>query len=104
MRPTKLKRSQRQEQRTASSHQGRVQPGSGAFWSRKGDVKTKTTLVENKRTDAKGITLKATDLNKIWTEAVSEGLVPVLQFDVGGRAWVAIPEADYLELQMRSSL
>lgn len=64
---------------------------------RKGDVRTKVTLIENKRTDAKQITLKVDDLEKIWVEAVSEGRRPLLQFDLGGRRWVVQDEDDYLE-------
>jgi Holliday junction resolvase len=74
-----------------------TQPGSGNGWAKKGDVRTKVTLIENKRTDQRQITIKAADLEKIWTEAWSEGRKPVLQFDLGGKRWVIQEEADYLE-------
>lgn len=92
------KASKAQERRTATAHGGRVQPGSGSTWNRKGDVKTKLTLIENKRTDAKSITLKAADLEKIWKEAWAENRRPVLGFEVGGKNYVVLPEDDYLGL------
>lgn len=92
------KASAAQERRTATAHGGRRQPGSGSTWNRKGDVKTKLTLIENKRTDAKSITLKAVDLEKICREAWAENRRPVLCFEVGGKSYVALSEDDYLDI------
>ena len=92
------KASRAQERKTATAHGGRVQPGSGSTWNRKGDVKTKTTLIENKRTDAKSITLKAADLEKIWREAWAENRLPLLCFEVGGKGYVVLTDDDYLDL------
>jgi len=62
-------------------------------------VRTKLTLIENKRTDATQITLKDKDLRKIWTEAWSEGRMPLIGFEVGGRRYIVQLEDDYLEQQ-----
>lgn len=97
MKRTSLRRSQAQEKNTASLHGGQRQPGSGSGWSRKGDVRTKRTLIETKRTDARQITLKADHLEKIWFEAWSEGRRPILEFELGGRSYVVQPREDYLE-------
>jgi len=97
MKRTSLRRSQAQEKKSALAHGGKRQPGSGSGWARKGDVRTKSTLIENKRTDARQITLKADHLEKIWFEAWSEGRRPLLEFELGGRCWVAQPRDDYLE-------
>lgn len=93
-----MKRSRAQERKTAMAHGGQVNGGSGSGWSRKGDVRTKTTLIENKRSDAKSITLKSADLEKIWREAWAENKRPVLSFEVGGKYYVVIPEDDYLDI------
>ena len=99
MQSDRLRRSRQQERTTARLHGGRVQPGSGNSWARKGDVRTKLTLIENKRTDATQITLKDKDLRKIWTEAWSEGRMPLIGFEVGGRRYIVQLEDDYLEQQ-----
>lgn len=93
----RLRRSRKQEQDTARRHGGRVQPGSGNSWARKGDVRTKLTLIENKRTDATQITLKDAALKKIWTEAWAEGRMPIIGFELGGRRYLVLNEDDYLE-------
>lgn len=93
----RLKRSRAQEEKTAKLHGGQRNAGSGSGWLRKGDVRTKFTLIENKRTDARQITLRAADLEKIWIEAWSEGRLPVLGFELGGRRYVVLNEDDYLE-------
>lgn len=95
----RIQRSRQQEHRTAKKHNGRRQSGSGSSWSKKGDVKTKRFLIENKRTDAKSISIKAEVLEKIWTEAWADGLMPALVFELGGRSWIIHAEDDYLELE-----
>lgn len=97
----RLKQSRSQERVTAQLHGGRVQPGSGNTWARKGDVRTKFTLIENKRTDAKQITLKDVDLRKIWTEAWAEGRMPIIGFELSGRRYIVQLEDDYLEQEER---
>lgn len=93
----RIKRSREQEHKTAKAHGGRRNAGSGATWSRKGDVRTAHTLIENKRTDARQITLKANDLEKIWREAIAEGRIPVIEIEVGGKSYVVLTQSDYLE-------
>lgn len=97
MKRSSLRRSQQQERRTAIAHGGVRQPGSGNSWARKGDVRTKTTLIEAKRTDARQITLKADHLEKIWFESWSEGRRPILEFELGGVSYVVQRRDDYLE-------
>lgn len=97
MKRTSLRRSQAQERKSAIAHGGVRQPGSGNSWARKGDVRTKKTLIENKRTDQRQITLKADHLEKIWFEAWSEGRRPILEFELGGRSYIVQTRDDYLE-------
>ncbi len=75
---------------------GVVNPQSGAGWSRKNDGRTKGTLVEFKRTDKKQITLKAIDLRDLENHALAEGRTFELGFEVGGKHYVVLSEADYL--------
>ncbi len=91
-----LRRSRAQERRDAKDHGGRVVPGSGCGTFSKGDVRTPTTLIENKRTDKQQITIKNDWLEKIRREALAEGRMPVLGIEIGGREWVMLPKDDYL--------
>lgn len=87
---------EKQERQTATRHGGTQNAGSGNHWTRKGDVRTPVKLIENKWTGKRQITLKADDLEKIYTEAWSEGRMPVMVITVGGRNWVLQSENDYL--------
>lgn len=102
-----VKASRAQEERGMAAMGGQRHRGSGANWSRKADGRTNGpswtsldhTLVEFKRTDAKQITLKAKDLEKIIYEATLEGRAPVMGIEVGGRNYVLLEESDYLEMK-----
>lgn len=93
----KIKRSQKQEKRGMKSLGGYTHSGSGSGWARKGDGSTETELVEFKRTDnKKQITLKAQDLEKIRTEALIAGRIPLLGFELAGRNYIVMSEDDYV--------
>ena len=71
-------RSLRQEYHVAASYGGEVSPGSGNNERSPGDVRTSRMLVECKQTGqmdkpAKSFSLKVSELEKAWEEAVSEG-------------------------------
>lgn len=94
--------SRAQELRLAEAAGGRRQPGSGAFWKHKGDVRTKRWLIEMKRTvNRKSITIKDEWLAKIRTEALGDGRMPLLGFELNGRNYFIIREDDLLaEVEM----
>lgn len=94
---------ERQEARLASALAGSRRPGSGAFWSAKGDVRTSTELIEAKQTGKKQITLQAHVLRKIELEAIAESRMPLLAFEVAGRDYIVLTLADYQELRDASS-
>lgn len=94
-----MKKSKKQEQRTADAYRGSRNAGSGSGWLRKNDVRTGTMLIENKLTEnKKSITLKSNDLVELRERALLEDRVPVLQFDCGGRRYVVLGEDDFLEI------
>lgn len=70
---------------------------SGAFWNRKGDVRTPTALVEAKWTAKSQVTIKSSVLDKIEEEAILDGRMPVLGLCVAGKNWVMMTENDFLE-------
>jgi hypothetical protein len=97
------KQSQAHEKRLAKVAGGSRTAASGAFWSRKGDVRTDDLLVEHKYTAKKSISLTSTVLKKIIHEAVFDGRMPVLAFHLDGQNYVVILEDDFLELREKSS-
>ena len=91
--------SQKQERSLAKSLGGRTVPASGAFWSRKGDVRTNDLLVEAKTTQAASYSLKKAIWDKIRREALLDGRIPVLAIQIQGRNLVVLDEEDFLELR-----
>lgn len=94
-----LKKSLKQEKRSANTYRGSRNAGSGNGWMRKNDVRAEAFLIENKlTTSTKSITLKEVDLRELRQRAILEDRVPVLQFDLSGRSYVVIVEDDFLAL------
>lgn len=73
-----------QERQTGKDLGGKRQPGSGAFWTAKGDVSTPRYLVECKLTDKASYSLKEDLLRKIAKEAAVVGKEPVFQIEFQG--------------------
>lgn len=94
-----LKKSRKQEKRSANTYRGSRNAGSGSGWMRKNDVRSEAFLVENKlTTSVKSITLKEVDLRELRQRAIVEDRVPILQFDLAGRNYVVLVEDDFLGL------
>lgn len=93
-----MERWERQESRLANRLGGVRRPGSGAFWSAKGDVRSPGLLIEAKYTAKRQITVSAAVLRKIELEAVSESRMPVLAIEVAGRDYIVLTLDDFTEL------
>jgi len=78
-----------------------VNAASGAFWSRKGDVRSQDLLVEHKWTGKKSKTITAAELEKITNEAIMDGRTPVFGIHLNGEDYVILLETDFLELRDR---
>jgi hypothetical protein len=92
------KQSKKHEDRLAKKFDGKRNAGSGSFWQRKGDVRTRDYLIEHKWTGKAQITVKSAVLEKIVKEAILDGRVPVLGFHLNGENYVCLTEDDFLEL------
>jgi hypothetical protein len=92
------KNSQKHEKRLAKAVGGQTTAASGAFWSRKGDVRSKTLLIEHKWTGKLSKTIQSKDLKKITTEAIMDGRLPVFGIHLDGEDYVILLETDFLEL------
>lgn len=95
--------SQKQERSLAKNLGGRTVPASGAFWSRKGDVRSDDLLVEAKTTEAASFSIKKAIWEKIRKEALLDGRIPVLAVQIQGRNLVVLDEEDFLELRSNAS-
>jgi hypothetical protein len=93
------KESKKHEVRLAKKFDGKRNAGSGAFWSRKGDVRSQDLLIEHKWTGKASFTVKATVLEKIVKEAILDGRTPVLGFSLNNENYVMLTEDDFLELR-----
>ena len=93
------KQSQKHEKRLAKAVGGQRNVASGAFWFRKGDVRSKDLLIEHKWTGKKSFTLKSDVLEKITTEALLDSRTPVLGISLNGSNYVILDENDFLTIR-----
>ena len=93
------KESKTHEVRLAKKVDGTRNAGSGAFWSRKGDVRSKDLLIEHKWTGKTQVTVKAAVLEKIVNEAIVDSRTPVLGFSLNNNNYVLLTEDDFLEMR-----
>ena len=93
------KESKKHEARLAKKLGGSRNAVSGAFWNRKGDVRSKDLLVEHKWTGKASFTVKAAVLEKIVKEAILESRTPVLGISLNNENYVLLTEDDFLELR-----
>lgn len=93
------KQSKKHERRLANLVGGSRNAGSGAFWSRKGDVRSKDLLIEHKWTGKKSFSMKSDVLEKIVTESILDGRTPVLGFSLNNENYVVLTENDFLEIR-----
>jgi hypothetical protein len=91
--------SQAHEKRLGKKFGGTPTAASGAFWSRKGDVRTDDLLIEHKWTGKKSFTLTAQVLEKIVTEAILDGRTPVLGISLNSKNYVLLEENDFFDLR-----
>lgn len=99
MRSEGQKNSQFHEKRIAKVIGGTTNAASGAFWSRKGDVRSKDLLVEHKWTGKKSKTIQSTELKKLVNEAIMDGRTPVFGIHLDGEDYVILLETDFLEMR-----
>lgn len=92
------RQSRKQEDGAAQRLGGRRQPGSGAGWAHKNDVRTSEFLIECKFTNNRSsITLKAKDLESLARNAIVSSRTPLLLFELNGRRYLVLREDDGTE-------
>lgn len=93
------KQSQKHEKRLAKKVGGSKTAASGAFWSRKGDVRSADLLIEHKWTGKKSFSIKAVEVEKIVTEAIIDSRMPVFGISLNNKNYVLLTEDDFLEMR-----
>jgi hypothetical protein len=93
------KQSRKHENRLAKKLGGKRTAASGAFWNRKGDVRTTDWLVEHKWTGKASFSIKASILEKIVNEAVLDSRMPVLGISLNGENYCIVLEDDLIEMR-----
>lgn len=93
------KQSLKHEKRLAKIVGGQRNVASGAFWFRKGDVRSQDLLIEHKWTGKKSFTLKSDVLEKITTEALLDSRTPVLGISLNDTNYVILDENDFLTMR-----
>jgi hypothetical protein len=93
------KQSQKHEKRLAKKVGGSKTAASGAFWSRKGDVRSHDLLIEHKWTGKKSFSIKAIEIEKIVTEAIIDSRMPVFGISLNDKNYVLLTEDDFLEMR-----
>ena len=96
------KQSRKHENRLAKELGGSRTAASGAFWSRKGDVRNDSLLIEHKWTGKKSKTIQSAELKKIVNEAIMDGRTPVFGLHLDGENYVVMLETDLMELVHRT--
>ena len=91
--------SQAHERRLEQVIGGKRVAASGAFWQRKGDVRSDDLLVEHKWTAKKSMSFTSTVLRKITNEAILDGRTPVLAFHLDGQDYVILLEDDFVVMR-----
>lgn len=93
------KQSLKHEKRLAKAIGGQRNVASGAFWFRKGDVRSQDLLIEHKWTGKKSFTIKSDILEKITTEALLDSRTPVLGISLNNVNYVVMDENDFLTIR-----
>ena len=93
------KQSQKHEKRLAKKVGGSKTAASGAFWFRKGDVRSHDLLIEHKWTGKKSFSIKALEVEKIVTEAIIDSRMPVFGISLNNKNYVLLTEDDFLEMR-----
>ena len=93
------KKSLEHEKRLEKITGGKRSAASGAFWNRKGDVRSDDLLLEHKWTGKKSVTIQSSVLQKITKEAILDSRTPVLGLHLDGENYVVLLEEDFFELR-----
>ena len=93
-----MKKWEKKEKNDAKDFEGFKQKGSGNTWSRPGDVKTRTFLIESKQTANNSYSITKKKWNKIYEEALFSFRIPILSLLIQDLELVVISKQDFINL------
>ena len=95
------RRSKLQEKRGAAAYGGRLTPGSGNGWRKKGDVHTDTEMIEMKTTTKSRYPLDTKELRTLWDNALLDDKIPVFEIEFADdhMTVVVLDKNDYVMLR-----
>ena len=91
-----VRKSRKQERRTAKDGGGRQVIASGALPGIKGDVRLKDWLVECKTTSSKSYRFTMREWQDHCVEAAMVGRKPAFEIDISGEEFFVIPRSEFL--------
>ncbi len=98
-----VRRSRRQEQRTAQQGGGRQVIASGALPGRKGDVRLKDWLIECKTTQSKSYRFTLKEWQDHCVDAAMTGRKPAFEVDISGEEFFVIPRQEFFNFVNQGS-
>lgn len=92
-----VRRSRKQEKRTAKDGKGRQVIASGAIPGIKGDVRLKNWLIECKTTQSQSYRFTLKEWRDHCVDAAMVGRKPAFEVDISGEEFFVIPRREFLE-------
>jgi hypothetical protein len=96
-----VRRSRKQEKRTAKDGRGRQVIASGAIPGIRGDVRLKDWLVECKTTQSQSYRFTLKDWQNHCVDAAMVGRKPAFEIDISGEEFFVIPRREFLKFVKR---
>lgn len=84
----------------ASGEKVSFQPGSGSRWHRKGDLISRTHLIEVKSFSSPTVVIRRRTLERLAKQAAQAGRIPLLSVVSCGRAWAVVEASQVPDLPL----
>lgn len=93
-----MKAWKKKELKDSQDFKGKKTRGSGNYWARPGDIKSKDFLIESKQTEKKSYSISIDKWQKISDEALFSFRLPLLSIIIKDTELVVLAKEDFLKL------
>lgn len=93
-----MKKWEKKEKEDSKVFSGKRVKGSGNYWARPGDVKSKDFLIDSKQTDKASYSISKKTWDKLYEEALFSYRYPVLSLIIQDLELVVLAKEDFLHL------
>ncbi len=97
-----IKQWRKKEIKDAKDFGGKLTKGSGNYWSKPGDSKTKDFLIESKQTDKNSYSLNIFKWNKLSEESLFSFRLPLMSIKIKDTELVVLSKQDFIKLTKKS--